>query len=75
MCFIEEEDLNVGVGVEETNLEGDDSLNDVLVTSENKSEVGSLSSDAKAALRATLEAIEAGKDDASLEGVTVPIKG
>ena len=71
---VEEVILNVGLGVEEETPGEGDSLNDVL-DSENKSEVESLSSDAQAALRATMEAIEAGKVDASLESIVVPKMG
>ena len=61
-------------GVDIGSREGD-SLNDVLNDSGDESEVESLNTEAQAALEATFEAIESGKDDSVLKDVVVPTMG
>ena len=52
-----------------------DPLGEILDDSVNESEVESLNADALAALKATLEAIETGKDDFMLKDIAVPTMG
>ena len=67
---IEVDAPNVGVRTGEG-----DSLNDVLEDSGAESELESLNEEAQAALKATLEAIESGKDDSVINDIVVPTMG